>query len=133
MKPGTDVQLSVWRGGREQKVTVRTDLLEEQATRPTGKATGSGSNEESRLGLTVRPLTPQEKQQVETDGVLVIEQANGPAAVAGVQPGDIILGVNGKRVKTLAELRDASKSAGKTVALLIQRQDAQIFVPLRLN
>jgi hypothetical protein len=27
----------------------------------------------------------------------------------------------------------ASKSAGKTIALLIQRQDHQIFVPLRLN
>jgi hypothetical protein len=30
------------------------------------------------------------------------------------------------------ELQDAAKSSGKTVALLIQRQDAQIFVPLRL-
>ena len=50
-----------------------------------------------------------------------------------MQPGDIILGVNGKRVKTMAELQSAAKSAGKTVALLIQRDDAQIFVPLRLN
>ena len=54
-------------------------------------------------------------------------------AAAGVQPGDIILGVNGKRVKSSAELQEAAKAAGKTVALLIQRDDAQIFVPLRLN
>jgi serine protease Do len=78
-------------------------------------------------------LLPQEKQQVQTDGTLVIEQVNGPAAAAGVQPGDIILGVNGKRVKTMPELQAAAKAAGKTVALLIQRGDAQIFVPLRLN
>jgi serine protease Do len=49
-----------------------------------------------------------------------------------VQPGDIILGVNGKRVKTVKELQDEAKSSGKNVALLIQREDAQIFVPLRI-
>ena len=51
---------------------------------------------------------------------------------AEVQPGDIILGINGRRVHSVKELQDAAKSAGKSVALLIQREDAQIFVPLRL-
>jgi len=133
MKPGTTAALTVWRGGHEQKLEVKIEQLEEPRSRNAGKPVKGESNEESRLGLTVRLLLPQEKQQVDTDGTLVIEQVNGPAAVAGVQPGDVILGVNGKRVKTLAELRDASKAAGKNVALLIQRQDAQIFVPLRLN
>jgi serine protease Do len=134
MKPGTVAQLSVWRGGREQKIDVRTDVLEEQSARASGKASGeSGTDEESRLGLSVRPLLPQEKQRVDTEGTLVIEQVNGPAAAAGVQPGDIILGVNGRRVKTIEELRKAASGAGKTVALLIQRGDGQIFVPLRLN
>jgi hypothetical protein len=32
----------------------------------------------------------------------------------------------------MKDLRDATAKAGKTVALLIQRQDAQIFVPVRL-
>jgi serine protease Do len=61
-----------------------------------------------------------------------VEEVTGPAASAGVQPGDIILGVNGKRVKTVKELQDEAKSSGKNVALLIQREDAQIFVPLRI-
>jgi serine protease Do len=43
-----------------------------------------------------------------------------------------VLGVNGKRVNSVKELQDAAKSSGKNVALLIQRQDAQIFFPLRL-
>ncbi|MBV8402986.1 MAG: PDZ domain-containing protein, partial [Gammaproteobacteria bacterium] len=49
-----------------------------------------------------------------------------------IQPGDIILGINGKRVHSVKELEDAAHAAGKNVALLIQREDAQIFVPLRL-
>ena len=50
-----------------------------------------------------------------------------------MQPGDIILGINGKPVHSTPDLVAAAKSAGKTIALLIQRQDQQIFVPLRLN
>jgi serine protease Do len=133
MKPGTEAELTVWRGGKEQKIQVRTDQLDEPQTRTAGRPSGTGSEETSRLGLSVRPLTPQEKEQAETDGSLVVEQVNGPAAAAGVQPGDVILGINSKRVKSMAELQAAAKAAGKTAALLIQRQDAQIFVPLRLN
>ena len=62
----------------------------------------------------------------------MVEQVSGPAQEAEVEPGDIILGVNGKRVHTVQELQDAARGAGKSVALLIQREDAQIFVPLRL-
>ncbi len=70
---------------------------------------------------------------MQTTGTLVVEEATGPAAAAGVQQGDIILGINGKRVKTVKELQDAATASGKNVALLIQRDEAQIFVPLRIN
>jgi serine protease Do len=133
IKPGTDTQLGVWRGGKEQSIGVKVALLDEHQVRTAMRGGRGNSDEESRLGLAVRPLAPQEKQQAETDGNLVVEQVSGPAAAAGVQPGDIILGVNGKRVKSLEELQSASKALGKNVALLIQRDSAQIFVPLRLS
>jgi len=75
----------------------------------------------------------EEKQQAQTGGTLIVDAVAGPSAAAGIQPGDIILGVNGKPVRSTADLMAAAKSAGKTIALLIQRQDHQIFVPLRLN
>ena len=81
----------------------------------------------------MRPLDPQEKAAGRDDrAAWSSRRSRGPAAAAEVEPGDIILGVNGKRVHTVKELQDAAKSAGKNVALLIQREDAQIFVPLRL-
>jgi serine protease Do len=61
-----------------------------------------------------------------------VEEVAGPAQAAEVEPGDIILGINGKRVHTVKELQDATQAAGKNVALLIQRGETQIFVPLRL-
>ena len=48
-----------------------------------------------------------------------------------LQPGDIILGVNGKPVTSVQQLRGAVKSQQSTVALLVERGDAQIFIPIR--
>ena len=132
IKPGTETELDIWRGGKQQEIPVKVALLDEHEVK-TAFHNGHHSDEESQLGLAVRPLAPQEKQQAETDGSLVVEHVSGPAAAAGVQPGDIILGVNGKRVKSLEELQSATKGLGKNVALLIQRENAQIFVPLRLS
>src|SRR6266513_2146789 len=134
MRPGSDATLSVWRNGKEQSINVRVAELKEQPqlTARAGKPAGHGSDRASALGLTVRPLAPQEKEQANTQGSLVVEEVSGPAQAAEVQPGDIILGINGRRVHSVKELQDAAKSAGKSVALLIQREDAQVFVPLRL-
>jgi len=138
MKPGADASLQVWRGGKQQTVSVKIAELKEQeqqtaANAPNGKPNAHQTDQATQLGLTVRSLDPSEKEQVQTTGTLVVEEVTGPAAAAGVQPGDIILGINGKRVKTAKELQEAAKSSGKNVALLIQRDEAQIFVPLRIQ
>src|SRR4030095_5394741 len=58
---------------------------------------------------------------------------SGAAALAGVQPGDIILGVNGKPIQSVQQLRGAVKEKQSTVALLIERGNAQIFIPIRVG
>jgi serine protease Do len=135
MRPGSDASLALWRGGKEQSVIVKVAELKEQqpaVASGSGKAREHAGDQESALGLTVRPLEPREKEQAGTQGSLLVEEVSGPAQAAEIEPGDIILGINGKRVHSVKELQDAARSAGKNVALLIQREDAQIFVPLRL-
>src|SRR5215472_5432060 len=135
MRPGTDANLALWRNGKEQTLNVKVAELKEQqqsvAARG-GKPKQPASGQASALGLTVRPLEPREKAQANTQGSLLVEEVSGPAQAAEIQPGDIILGINGKRVHSVKELEDAAHASGKNVALLIQREDAQIFVPLRL-
>jgi serine protease Do len=75
-------------------------------------------------------MTPQEKQDASSPGGLVVENVGGAAAVAGIQPGDVVVGVNGRRVDSVEQLRQAAGKAKGTVALLVQRGDAQIFVPV---
>jgi serine protease Do len=132
-KPGTPVSIEVWRNGGTKELTVKPVQIEEKGERVASNDTQQG-DETAKLGLAVRPLTLQEKRQAETDGDLLVEQVDGPAAGAGVQPGDIILGVNGAKVKSIDELRAAAKKRnGKVVALLIERDNAQIFVPVRVG
>jgi serine protease Do len=135
MKPGSDASLALWRNGKEQSVTVKVAELREQQpalARAGGKPHEHAGDQASALGLTVRALEPGEKEKAGTQGSLLVEEVSGPAQAAEIEPGDIILGINGKRVHSVKELQDAAHSAGKNVALLIQREDAQIFVPLRL-
>ena len=135
MKPGQDAALQVWRAGKQQTINVKIEELKEKPTQVaqlSAPKQRNASEQASALGLTVRPLQAAEKARVDTQGSLLVEEVTGPAQDAQVEPGDIILGVNGKRVSTVKELQDAAKNSGKNVALLIQRQDAQIFFPLRL-
>jgi serine protease Do len=130
VKPGERAELAIWRERAEKRLTVKVDELEEERT---ARVLDVGGEEGGRLGLAVRPLSGAERRQAETSGRLLVEEVEGPAAMAGVEPGDILLAVNGRQVGTVRELRDAVETSGDTVALLIQRGEAQIYVPVRLG
>ena len=136
IKPGNDATLTVWRDGKEQKVKVQVDSLDKpemELTSNTKNKSKDTSGRAAELGLAVRPLEAKEKEQLNTEGTLVVEHVTGPALSAGVQPGDVILTVNGKPVKSVVDLQAAAKNK-KFVALRIQRgEDGIFFLPLRLG
>jgi serine protease Do len=132
-KPGEKIEIEVWRDGKTKRLTARTEEIPQEGERVAARAGDAEGASASKLGLAVRPLAPEEKRQAETSGSLVVEDVTGPAQQAGVQPGDIILGVNGAPVKSLQDLQAAAKKGGKVVALLIERENAQIFVPVRVG
>lgn len=85
-----------------------------------------------QLGLALRPLSPQEQQAAGAEGLL-IERSVGPAARAGIEPGDVLLSLNGVPVHSVGQVREALSKAGKTVALLVQRGEDKIFVPVQVG
>lgn len=129
MKPGTKATLDVWRDKSKKQITVTLASLGDTKVADSGaKAT-----EQGRLGVAVRPLTPQERNGTSLTHGLLVQQSSGPAASAGIQPGDVILAVNGRPVTSVDQLRQVISKAGNSVALLIQRDNAQIFVPVDLG
>jgi serine protease Do len=126
--PGARASLQVWRGGKSHDLTVTVGDSPGQKI-----ASKAGSADQGKLGLAVRPLTPDERQQDGVQGGLVVENAAGPAARAGIQPGDVVLALNGTRVQSVEQLRGLLSHAGKQVAVLVQRGDQRIYLPVDLG
>jgi S1-C subfamily serine protease len=59
---------------------------------------------------------------------------NGPAASAGVRPGDVITRVNGKEVASVDEIRSAlTAQSGKPALVMVTRGEGDLFVALPSN
>ena len=129
MTPGSSVNLEIWRNHGAKNLTVTLGALEDKRT----AANGAPREQGGKLGLAVRPLSPEEQRQSNTKGGLVVERATGPAAEAGIQPGDVVLAANGATVNNADDLKSAVEKSKGHIALLIQRGDARIFVPVRVG
>lgn len=128
LKPGSEAKLTLWRDGQHEEVALKVGELQEPA-----QASAEPAEAKGRLGLAVRPLSPEEHRQADIKGGLVVERVAGPAAKAGIAPGDVVLAVNGQPINDAGQLRELAAKAGKHLALLIQRGEATLFVPLDLG
>lgn len=129
VKPGSNVTMQVWRDGKP------VDLTATVGDRGDGKvpSTRRADAGEGKLGVVVRPLSKDEKDAAKLASGLVVEDVGGAAEKAGVRPGDVIVSANRTPVSSPAELKGIVDKAGKAIALLIQRDDARIFVPVPLG
>ena len=119
VKPGTKATLDVWRDGKKQALAVTVGQLEVEKAAAASPRRESAA-ETGKLGLAVRPAA---------EG-LVVESASGAAARAGIRAGDVVTAVNGRPVKSADELRTAAEKSKGSVALLVRRGEASIFVPV---
>jgi serine protease Do len=126
--PGEKATLTVWRHGKTLTMTATVGSAAQQLASADGSAASAA---QTHLGLTVRPLTSDERDQAGLSHGLVVESAQGHAADAGIQQGDVVLAINGTPVDSVGQLRQAvSSQHGGDVALLIQRGNDRLFVPV---
>ena len=128
--PGSQAQLSVLREGRRRDLTVTIGTLSEDKLAEVGRTQSAAA-----LGLTVQTLTPKLAEQFDTQpgaGVAVTEvEPRSIAALAGIEPGMLILQVNREPVSDAASFRRAiEESPGSRVLLLIRKNGMQQFVVL---
>jgi serine protease Do len=128
-KPGSTASLEIVRKGAHQDVHVTLGRMKE----PQVASNANSQAEKGRLGLAVRPLDPDERQQAGVENGLLVEGVAGAAARAGIQPGDVILQVNGTPIRSVEQLRELTRTSGKHVAVLVQREDARVFVSVDLG
>jgi Do/DeqQ family serine protease len=138
--PGRTAELVIVRDGSEKKLSVTLDEAnpDKLARRGADRDDSSADNDDkAALGIAVSPITPElrDRTRIPKDAHgLLVEGVNpdGRAALAGIQPGDVIEEVNRQPVKTVDELRAALRqSADRPTLLLINRQGNDLFVTVR--
>jgi serine protease Do len=130
MRPGTEIKLEIWRSGKSRIISATLGAMDGES----GQArVDQGGDAGGQLGLSARPLTQAEAQELEVPGGLLVQQVSGAAAKAGLQPGDVILALNNTPVKDVQEFRALLKRSGKRFALLIQRGEGRIYVPMHIQ
>ncbi len=127
MAPGSIAKLSIIRNNKD----ITLDVKVEEAPNESASSNASKTAAANKLGVTVRPLNDEEKAKAETEGLLVTE-STGAARKAGIREDDIIVNVNGVKIKKTDDLARVLEK-NKNLRVLVQRRDGRIFIPVRLK
>jgi serine protease Do len=136
VQPGDEAKLQVLHDGQNKTISVKVGQL------PGEQMAKNDSPQQSRekLGLALAPLSPDMRNQLDvpdgTNGVVIREvQPGSPAEQAGLQSGDVIVGVGGKSVDSPSAAASAIRTAVKdhAVALRIIRNGTPVFVGVNLD
>lgn len=127
-RAGEDVELTVLRGGSERRLRAR---VERSPTSPQAAAlqTDKGATIPRLRGAIVRDIGPGMPMYGKVQGVVVVEVESGsPAAARGLRAGDVIVAVNRKPVRNVAEFQVALQEAGRVAALDVLRGNTALFI-----
>jgi serine protease Do len=131
-KPGASASLRIWRDGKAEDVKFTAAELTAEA-RPAKTEPEKGPRQPNRLGLVVSELPEAQRRALGVEYGLVVESASG--ARTPLRPGDVILGVGRSRIGSLEEFERliAEQKQGESVALLVRRGEATVYVPVEVG
>ena len=128
--PGDTVHLTIWRERAVRTMDVKLGQAQDVAS---GHSKGSEEPKPGELGLSLRSLSKEEMAAVHVQAGLFVEGVVGPAARAGLEPGDVLLAINGVSARSIDQVRRVLDKKPKAVALLILRDGNQLFIPVDLG
>ena len=136
LKPGEKADLDIVRDGSRKKLSVTIGTLPEegQELASAGSAQG-GERSNNRLGVTVVELTAEQKKGLDLKGgVVVREVLNGPAAMIGLRPGDVITHLNNQAIDSTSTFAKVAQELPKnrSVSMRVLRQGRASFITFKL-
>jgi len=132
--PGSKLTLTVKRGGAERTITATL----EEAPDPQQVAQARETERGGKLGIAVEPMNAETAKKYNLDastgGVIITDvEAGGPADEAGLQPGDVVLRVNGRQIASVNDFTNAVSSlrSGQTAAMVVLRDKTRTLVSVK--
>lgn len=133
-KPGKISPVEILRKGNTKMLSIGIGEMPTDPTDIAQAAKPQGKPETNVIGLTLRELTPQQKKKLNGKEALLVVDAQGAVAQAGVRRGDLLLGLNNTVVENIEQFNKqlATFAPGKTFALLILRGESTLYVPIKI-
>ncbi len=141
-KPGSKAVVQIMRNKVSKEVNLvvgempdetRSAQRQQRRGQPGGKPPGEAV---TRMGMTLSESTPQQREQLNIAGGVVVDEVTpGAASRAGIRKGDIILAINNQDIKSLEQFGQllGQFEKGKIVALLVRRGTNALYIPLRIE
>jgi serine protease Do len=135
-KPGAKVTLEVLRNKASKQLHLVIGEMPDERTaqRPAGRGKPA-AEAPVKLGMTLAELSAEQRKELKVSGGILVEDAQGTAARAGIRRGDVILAVNNQNVKNIDEFNKAIAQfeKGRSVALLVRRGTGALYIGLRIE
>ncbi|NIE75053.1 DegQ family serine endoprotease [Pantoea sp. Tr-811] len=137
LKDGEKAKLEIIRNGKRQNLDVAVGAMpDDDADIGTGTgADGKAERSSNRLGVSVSDLTDEQKKSLELKGGVVIKEVqDGPAAVIGLRPGDVISHLNNQAIASAKQFTEIAKDLPKnrSVSMRVLRQGRASFITFKL-
>jgi serine protease Do len=133
-KPGKVAAVEILRKGSAKTLSMGVGEMPTDPTEAAQTSKPTVKPELNRIGLVLKELTPQQKKKLNGKNGLLVIDAQGAVAQAGVRRGDVVLGLNNTEVQSLDQFNKQllSFAAGKTIALLVLRGESTLYVPIKI-
>ena len=135
LKDGAKAKLEIIRNGKRQNLDVTIGALPDDDSEVTTTPSGTAERNSNRLGVTVSDLTAEQKKTLELKGGVVIKEVqDGPAAMIGLRPGDVISHLNNQAITSAKEFTEIAKELPKnrSVSMRVLRQGRASFITFKL-
>ncbi|HLA30153.1 MAG TPA: DegQ family serine endoprotease [Pseudomonas sp.] len=135
LKPGSTAELDVVRDGSRKKLQLTIGALPEEGEALAGAATPGVERSSNRLGVKVVELTAEQKKGLDLKGGVVISEVqDGPAALIGLRPGDVITHLNNEAIDSATTFAEVAQELPKnrSVSMRVLRQGRASFITFKL-
>lgn len=134
-KPGTEVDMVVWRLGERKTLRLVVGTMPSEKTaaaKPEPEKEEKLADASNSLGVGVENLPDKVAKKLRIKRGVIVAKVEGPGKDAGVRPGDVVLAINNNEIDGVPKFNAvvAKLPAGKSVILLIQRGEAAQYVPI---
>ncbi len=134
-KPGEMVAVEVLRKGKSKRLNLSVGEMPSEGIQMSENEKPPAQVKANKIGLILKELTPQQRKQLKGKNGLLVVSSTGAAAEAGVRRGDVVLGLNNNESQSVTEFNKqiSAVKAGKTVAVLVQRANSTLYVPIKVK